>query len=76
MEKAFDLKVLAARLQEAGLPEAELLAEKVYSVLAGWLNDSVALQDNYLLKALLPVLLNAVDPLVKEQLDKIDGKAG
>lgn len=72
MEKPFDFEDLKKRLLDAGLPEVEDLAEKVYGASHGWLLESCIAHENSYVKALGPVLLGAVDPLVKEQIDKID----
>lgn len=75
MEKAYDLKELERRLKEAGLPEIEDLAQKVYEATKGWTIDSAKLSPNPYDDLGIPFFRYA-DDLVLPQIDKIDGKEG
>jgi hypothetical protein len=75
MEKAYDLKVLAVKLKEKGLPEMENLAEKVYEATKEWYVESAVLSDNKVDDVTVP-FIGFVDAIVKPQIDKIDGIQG
>lgn len=76
MEKAFDVKVLGERLKAQGLPMAEEAIEKLLAETFGWVKESCALHDNIYLKAVGPLVVDAVAPLIAAQVDKIDGQPG
>ena len=75
MEKAFDVKDLAARLKARGLDLAEEAGKIVVEEVLNWTEESVKLSENKFDDAALLVL-----PMVKEAalkaVDKIDGKEG
>lgn len=73
MEKAFDTKELAKDLTVAGLPVAEIGAEKAVEVLFNWLEKSAALSSNAIVKAAIPLTLSVVKPIIAVELNKIDG---
>lgn len=75
MEKAFDTKELVKDLTEAGLPVAEVGAEKVVEVVFNWLEKSAALSTNAIVKAAIPLTLSVVKPIIVAELNKIDGNA-
>ena len=75
MEKAFDTKELVKELTEAGLPVAEVGAEKVVEVVFNWLEKSAALSTNAIIKAAIPLTLSVVKPIIVAELNKIDGNA-
>lgn len=69
-KKAFDLKDLAQKLKEKGLPEVEQLAEKSYEAIKEWYVESAALSENKIDDVIVP-FLGLVDNFVKPQIDKI-----
>jgi hypothetical protein len=75
MDKAYSIKALEQKLLEKGLPEVELLAEKVYEATKEWYSESAVLSETKVDDITLP-FLNFIDNLVKPQLDKIDGQEG
>ena len=75
MEKPYDIKDLGKRLKDAGLVQAEDLAGDIYFHLKAWLGDSAALSENKMDDLAMP-FLNQLDPIVMEQIDKIDGAKG
>lgn len=75
MEKAYDLKVLAERLQAKGLVLAEDGAELVYTELKGWLKESAELSVNPFDNMVVP-FLGQLDAIVLPQIDKIDKQEG
>lgn len=75
MEKAYDFKELGKRLKDAGLIEAEDLAEKVYDELKGWISDSANLSVNPY-DNLVVAFMSQLDVIVKPAIDKIDGQQG
>jgi hypothetical protein len=75
MEKAFDLKALAAELEAQGLPLLEDGAEKAYAALKTWLKKSAEIQGG-LVGGILPAALDAIDGFVTSNIDKIDGAEG
>ncbi len=72
MEKAYDLKVLGARLKEKGLVELEDSAEQVYAVTKEWLKESAQISKNPYDNLVSP-FLDSLDSVVNPQIDKIDG---
>ncbi len=71
MTKAYDLKVLGARLKEAGLGNAEQLAGEVYLVTKDWAKESAPLSENKIDDLAAP-FYDQADTFVLSQLDKID----
>ena len=70
MEKAYDLKVLGARLKEKGLVELEDSAEQVYAVTKEWLKESATISKNPYDNLVSP-FLDSLDTVVLPQIDKI-----
>lgn len=73
--KAYDLKVLGAKLKEQGLDLAEDASILVMNATVDWLIESAQASSNKIDDIVAPLLL-AVKPYVQEQLDKIDGEKG
>ena len=73
MEKAFDLKVLAEKLKAAGLPEAEMIAEKSYEAFKNWVKESVEKTPSPY-DDLVLALFTSLDKVVLPALEKIDGQ--
>jgi predicted Fe-Mo cluster-binding NifX family protein len=71
--KPFDLKVLEEKLKAKGLPAAESLAEKAAEAVFEWSKESVAAHENALVKALAAPAIAALEEVVKEAINKIDG---
>jgi hypothetical protein len=76
MEKSFDTKDLAARLEAKGLPAVEGLAEVVLAEVFGWTEESLQIHENPLVKAIGIPALNILKPLAQKAVDKIDGQEG
>lgn len=75
MEKAYDVKALAAQLKAKGMDVAEDAAKVAVEATLDWLAESAVLSENKfddLLVAIVPV----VKPHVMQMLDSIDGKEG
>lgn len=79
MEKAYDLKALAEKLKEAGVPvvleAAEETAKQVYVAVKEWLKDSAPLSETQVDDFIAP-FYDKLDPLVFKAIDKIDGQEG
>lgn len=75
MEKPFDVKALGEKLKAKGLPALESGAELVAEAVFEWTEESIALHPNPYVKFALPVI-GAIKPMIKEQIDKIDGLPG
>ena len=77
MEKAYDLKDLALKLKDRGLPivldAAESTAMNVYLALKDWLKESAPLSGNTWDDMLAPHY-DKIDALLKPQIDKINKK--
>lgn len=76
LEKAFDKDALVAALKAEGLPEVEDLAEKCYRAMSKWLKASADLHENAFVRSGLHGLVGALDPIMLEKIDKIDGIDG
>lgn len=74
MEKAWDLKALEAELKAQGLPVLESAAERIYAAVSKWVKESATLSGGVYL--VVPPIMLAVDSMVAEQLNKIDGQPG
>ena len=75
MEKAYEFKALGEKLKGRGLDIAEESLEVVFEEVVSWFKESAALSTTpYDDMALL--ILPKLEELVKEQIDKIDGKEG
>lgn len=84
MEKAYDIKALGKRLQDAGLLSKDAALElveqaalTVYVEVKGWLKESATLSTEGLIgKAddFIAPHLDQLDPLVLPQIDKINPK--
>jgi hypothetical protein len=79
MEKAYDLKELAKKLEDAGLPvlkeAGEETAKQVYKAVKEWLKESAVISPNKLDDVGMP-FIDQLDALVLPQIDKIDGQVG
>ena len=79
MNKPFDLADLKERINGKILPEIKHLSEvelqAIVSTLFKWTEDSIAIHSNPYIKFLLPVVAT-IEPLVHQQIDKIDGQLG
>ena len=76
MEKSFDTKDLAVRLEAKGLPAIEGLAEIVTAEVFAWVKDSLAIHPNALVKAIGLPAVAILEPLAMQAVDKIDGLPG
>ena len=76
MEKAFDKKVLVAKLQAASLPIAEEAVEVLVKEVFDWAKESAAIHPNAIVKSAVPLAISVLEPVVKTALDKIDGQEG
>jgi len=74
-QKAYDLKVLGAKLKAEGLELAEDGAGKALKCVMSWLKESAALSPNQMDDLVAPLLV-PVETYVMGQVDKIDGKVG
>lgn len=72
--KFFD--VLKEKLEEKGLPVVEQLAEKAYEAVKETALEVAAASPNNLVRALVPTGVMAIDGMVKDLVDKIDGQEG
>ena len=79
MEKAYDLKALAEKLEAAGLPivkeAAEATAKEVYLAVKAWAKESAVLSENKIDDVVAP-FYDHLDQFVLAQIDKIDGQEG
>lgn len=75
MEQAYDLKVLAERLKEAGLIEGEDMALQAYSIMKVWLKESAQVSATPFDNMVMP-FIDQLDGFVLPQIDKIDGQVG
>lgn len=75
MEKAYDIKDLAARLKDRGMDVAEDAAGHALEVVLDWFEASATKSENK-----YDDLVIAILPMLKEealkQIDKIDGEEG
>lgn len=75
MEKAYDIKVLGERLKAKGLDVAEDVLRDALKEVIGWIKESAVLSVNpydNMLEAVFPL----IEPILLEQIDKIDGQEG
>lgn len=79
MEKAYDIKDLAKKLEAAGVPvlkeAAEETAKQVYLAVKAWAKESAALSENKLDDVISP-FYDQLDQIVMPQIDKVDGQVG
>lgn len=75
MEKAYDLKDLAKKMQSKGLNIAEEAAGEAYEAVKEWFKESAELSQNPFDNMVVPFLAQ-VDAVVKPAIDKIDGEQG
>jgi hypothetical protein len=73
MEKAYDLKDLAKKLQSKGLDVAEEAAGEAYEAIKEWFTESAALSVNPFDNMVVPFLAQ-IDSVVLPAIDKIDGE--
>lgn len=76
MEKPFDTAALVEKLKAQGLPVAEQAAEAAVKAVFEWVDESLAIHPNALIKAIGVPALGILKPVVLEQVDKIDGQPG
>lgn len=87
MEKAFDMKVLTAKLKESAfadfeskkqelLASAEVSAEKQVAIVFEWIDASLALTKNPIVNAIGALFMTHVKPVVMGAVDNIDGQPG
>ena len=76
MEKAFEIKALVAQLEAKGLVVAEDLAKVLVGEVFEWTEKSLAIHESAMVKMLGLPLVQAVKPLVMEQVDRLDGQVG
>lgn len=74
MEKAYDVKDLAARMIAKGMPEVEDMAQIAYACMKEWAIESAQLSENKVDDVIMPAL-QFLDAIILPHLDKIDGKA-
>jgi len=79
MEKAYDLKDLANKLEAAGLPivkeAAEETAKQVYFAVKAWAKESAVISPNKI-DDVVASFYDQLDGFVLPQIDKIDGQEG
>lgn len=71
MTQAYDVKVLAERMREAGGPEAEKMAKKNLQVIFAWLQESANISPNPYDNIGIPLAISTVTPLIMPALDQI-----
>lgn len=75
MEKAYDAKDLALKLQAKGLDVAEDAAKVVLEAVVEWINESAVKSEGKIDDLLVP-LMAALKPIADKEIDKIDKKEG
>lgn len=75
MEKAYDIKDLGAKLKDKGLDLAEDASVLVLDAVFDFLVESAQKSENKIDDLIAPILM-AAKPIIKEQIDKIDGEEG
>lgn len=75
MEKPYQLKDLGDKLKGKGLDLAEEAVGHVYEATKEWLKESAVLSENKVDDVVMP-FIDQLDPIVKPQIDKINGKEG
>ena len=73
MEKAYDIKDLAQKLKDAGLPIAEQAAGALLDKVVLWIKESAALSKTPY-DDMAMVLIPLIEVKIKEEIAKIDGK--
>lgn len=73
MEKAYDLKVLAKRLEDKGLKNAEALAGDIYITTRDWAKESAHLSPNPWDDMAVP-FYKQLDEVILPQIDAIYNK--
>lgn len=76
MTKPFDIKELAQKYKELGLPVVEDTTEKLLDATFKWLSESAAIHENAIVKLTVPLAVQTVQPLLIKLVDKIDGHEG
>lgn len=76
MTKPFDIKELAEKYKELGLPVVEDTTEKLLEATFKWLNESAIAHENAIVKLAVPLAIQTVQPLLAKLVDKIDGQEG
>jgi hypothetical protein len=79
VNKAYDLKDLAKKIVDGGLPALKEVGEAealhVYKSLKEWLKESATLSSGKIDDLVMP-FIDQLDPIVLPQIDKIDGSVG
>lgn len=75
MTKAYDVKDLAEKLKQKGMPEIEDMAVIAYQAIKEWAIESAALSENKIDDVLMPAL-TFLDGMILPAIDKIDGQEG
>lgn len=75
MTKAYDVKDLAEKLKQKGMPEVEDMAVIAYQAIKEWAIESAALSENKIDDVLMPAL-TFLDGMILPAIDKIDGQEG
>lgn len=76
MQKPFEMKALEEKLKAKGLPVLEDTAEQLAAAVFEWTEESLAIHENALVKAIGIPAVGILKPLAFEQIDKIDGVKG
>lgn len=76
MQQPFDKAVLVEKLKAQGLPVAEEAVEAIVDAVLGWTEESLIIHPNVLVKAIGVPAVQMLKPIIKEQVDKIDGQPG
>lgn len=74
MDKAYDLKDLAKKLELKGLPVVEETARQVYEAVHEWIAESAVLSENKIDDVAVPLAFPMLDKVVLPAIDKIDGE--
>ena len=68
--------ILKQKLEAKGLPVVEQLAEKAYEAVKETALEYAAAHPNNLVRALVPTGVAAIDGMVNDVINKIDGQPG
>lgn len=70
---AYGIKGLVAKLKEKGLEVAEDAALATYEAVKEWALEEAAKGEHGLVDVAVTAAVPQIDPLIKKQIDKIDG---
>lgn len=73
---AYGIKGLVSKLKEKGLEVAEDAALNVYEGVKEWALEEAAKGEHGLIDVAVTAAVPQIDPLIKKQIDKIDGEIG